>query len=29
MVPKNPKSVLICSDVALGETFVTWTTFVV
>lgn len=29
IVPKNPKSVLICSDVVLGETLVTWTTFVV
>lgn len=29
MVPRKPNSVLICSDVVLGDTFVTWTTFVV
>lgn len=29
MVPRKPNSVLICSDVVLGDTFVTCTTFVV
>lgn len=28
MVPRNPNRVLICSDVVLGETFVTWITCV-
>lgn len=29
MVPRNPNSIRICSDVVLGDTFVTCTTFVV
>ena len=29
MVPRKPNNVLICSDVVLGDTLVTWTTFVV
>lgn len=28
MFPRNPNRVLICSDVVLGETFVTWMTWV-